>query len=130
MERLMIYKHNDEDIKASDSSFQLNRMKFFFESGMGTLNAKRIQFNRSYEQKLVNHQKITLLTDWNIAKNYFVDEWIFSILNMFSVESFIDVFSLLMLEDRIVFICDNSHILTYTIYFFVSLLTKPFMYAV
>ena len=34
-----------------------------------------------------------------------------------------------MLEDRIVFICENSHILTYTIYFFVSLLPKPFMYA-
>ena len=85
MERLMVYKHNDEDIKKSDSAFQLARMKFFFETGMGILNTKKIVFNRSYEQKLVNHQKITLLTEWNIAKNYFVDEWIFSILNMFTV---------------------------------------------
>ena len=34
-----------------------------------------------------------------------------------------------MLEDRIVFVCDNSHILTYTIYLFAHILTKPFNYA-
>lgn len=33
-----------------------------------------------------------------------------------------------MLEDKLVFVCDNSHILTYTIYLFTSLLTKPFKY--
>lgn len=35
----------------------------------------------------------------------------------------------MMLEDRIVFVCDNSHILTYTIYLFAHILTKPFNYA-
>jgi hypothetical protein len=48
---------------------------------------------------------------------------------MFRVETFIDVFTLMMLEDRIVFICNNSHILTYTIYLFTNILTKPFIYA-
>ena len=96
---------------------------------MTALNPKKLQFNRSYELKLINHQKIALLTDWNIAKNYFVHGWIFSILSMFNIDTFIDVFTLLMLEDRIVFVCDNSHILTYTIYLFVGLLTQHFMYA-
>jgi hypothetical protein len=35
----------------------------------------------------------------------------------------------MMLEDKLVFICNNSHILTYTIYLFTSILTKPFIYA-
>lgn len=48
---------------------------------------------------------------------------------MFSLDIFLDVFTLMMLEDRIVFICNNSHILTYTIYLFTNILTKPFIYA-
>lgn len=34
-----------------------------------------------------------------------------------------------MLEDKLVFICNNSHILTYTIYLFTNILVKPFIYA-
>lgn len=129
MERLMIYKHNDENISQTDSKFQLNRMQNLFISSMKDLNNKVVAFNRSYELKLVNLQKITLLTDWNLAKTYFIEEWIYAILSMFNIEVFIDVFTLMMLEDRIVFICNNSHILTYTIYLFTNILTKPFIYA-
>lgn len=96
---------------------------------MKDLNLKQVNFNRSYEFKLVNQQKITLLTDWNLAKTFFIEEWIFAILHMFNVDTFIDVFTLMMLEDRIVFICNNSHILTYTIYLFTNILAKPFLYA-
>ena len=35
----------------------------------------------------------------------------------------------MMLEDRIVFICNNSFILTYTIYLFTNILIKPLVYA-
>ena len=72
MERLMIYKHNNENISQTDSKFQLNRMQSLFISSMRDLNSKRVHFNRSYELKLVNLQKITLLTDWNLAKTYFI----------------------------------------------------------
>lgn len=48
---------------------------------------------------------------------------------MFSAETFLDLFTLLMLEDRLVFVCENSHILTYTIYLFANILPKPFKYA-
>lgn len=70
-----------------------------------------------------------MLTDWNLAKTYFIEEWIYAIMNMFNIDTFIDVLTLLMLEDRVVFICENSHILTYTIYLFSSILIKPFVYA-
>ncbi len=33
------------------------------------------------------------------------------------------------MEDRVVFVCDNSHILTFAIFLFVNVLTRPFMYA-
>ena len=72
---------------------------------MKELNSKIVNFNRSYELKLINHQKLTLITDWALAKSFFVEEWIFTILNMFNVDSFIDVLTLVMLEDHVVFIC-------------------------
>lgn len=90
MQRLLIYKHNIENLCQTDSNFQLTRMQSLFISSMRDLNAKHVAFNRSYELKLVNLQKITLLTDWNLAKTYFIEEWIFSILSMFqNAETFI-----------------------------------------
>ena len=79
--------------------------------------------------KLINGQKLTLITDYNIARTFFIDEWIFPILNMFSMETFLELFTLIMLEDRIVFVCENSHILTYTIYLFAYILVRPFVYS-
>lgn len=50
-------------------------------------------------------------------------------MNMFNLDSFIDLLTLVMLEDHVVFICENSHILTYTIYLFSSVLIRPFVFA-
>lgn len=89
-----------------------------------------MQFNRSYEIKLINQQKITLLTDWNIAKTFFIDEWIFPILNMFTADALLDLWTEIILDEGkgVVFICENSHILTYTVYLFGNVLLKPFCY--
>lgn len=70
-----------------------------------------------------------MLTDWNLAKTYFIDEWAFTILSIFSLDVLLDIYTVMMLENRVVFICDNSHILTYTIYLFAHILTKPLTYA-
>ena len=129
MERLTIYKHNNEDISETDSRFQHHKMIELFLDCIKDLNSRQVIFNRSYELKLINHEKIILLTDWNLAKTYFIEEWAFTILSIFNLDSFLDVFTYMMLEDRIVFVCDNSHILTYTIYLFAHILTKPFNYA-
>lgn len=48
---------------------------------------------------------------------------------MFTYDTFLDLFTLVMLDDQIVFVCDNSNILSHTIYLFAEILTKPFKYA-
>lgn len=48
MERLTIYKHNDENISETDSRFQLNKMLELFLGCMKDLNAREVAFNRSY----------------------------------------------------------------------------------
>ena len=68
-------------------------MKELFTSTISEICNKKMQFNRSYEIKLINQQKITLLTDWNFAKTYFADDWIFTIMNMFTSESLLDLWT-------------------------------------
>jgi hypothetical protein len=119
-----------QTIKQTDSKYQLERMSELFLSTINEICNKKMQFNRSYEIKLINQQKITLLTDWNYAKTYFIDEWIFPILNMFTVDTLLDLWTELILDEGkgVVFICENSHILTYTVYLFGNILMKPFSY--
>lgn len=119
-----------QTIKQTDSKYQLERMSELFLSTINEICNKKMQFNRSYEIKLINQQKITLLTDWNYAKTYFIDEWIFPILNMFNVDTLLDLWTELILDEGkgVVFICENSHILTYTVYLFGNILMKPFSY--
>lgn len=73
MERLTIYKHNNEDISETDSRFQHHKMIELFLDCIKDLNSRKVIFNRSYELKLINHEKIILLTDWNLAKTYFIE---------------------------------------------------------
>ena len=47
---------------------------------------------------------------------------------MFSLDSFLKILTLIALEDKIVFICENSHILTHAIYLFTHVLLKPLNY--
>lgn len=132
MERLAIYKHNEENIKLTirqtDSRFQMERMIELFDLCYRDLEFKKISFNKEYELRLINQQKITMMTYWDDAKVFFIREWVYSILSMFNLDTFLDLFTLIMLEDRIVFICENSHILTHTIYLFTHVLTKPLKY--
>lgn len=73
MERLTIYKHKDEDIKNTDSEFQLNRMKNLYMFCYKNLIEKKMQINRHYELKLFNGQKISLMTDNSLVKTFFID---------------------------------------------------------
>jgi hypothetical protein len=50
------------------------------------------------------------------------------VLSMFTFDTFLDIWTLMMLEDKLVFICENSNILTHTIYLFTNVLTKPLEY--
>jgi hypothetical protein len=52
-------------------------------------------------------------------------------MNMFGLDNFMDLWTEIILEEGkgVVFVCDNSHILTYTVYLFGNILVKPFNYA-
>jgi hypothetical protein len=73
MERLEMYRLNNENIGQSDSKFQLNRMQTLFIDSMRNLNNRVVLFSRSYELKLDAYQRIILVTDWNLAKTYFIE---------------------------------------------------------
>lgn len=50
-------------------------------------------------------------------------------LSIFNVDTFVELLTLFLLEDKLVFVCENSHILTFTCYLFVEHLYRPFVYA-
>lgn len=58
----------------------------------------------------------------------FVQDWGFPIFNMFNLDTFIDVFTLVILEQKTVFVSDNPTILTFAVHLFTQLLIKPFKY--
>ena len=132
MERLAVYKHNEENmrltIRQTDSKFQMERMVELFGECVRELEFKKVDFSKEYQLRLINQQKITLMTFWNDTQTYFVREWVYSVLSMFSFDTFLDLFTLIMLEDKVVFICENSHILTHTIHLFANVLPKPLRY--
>jgi uncharacterized protein (DUF952 family) len=76
MERLAIYKHNEENIKLTikqtDSRFQMERLVELFEHCYRDLEFKKVAFNKEYELRLINQQKLTLMTYWDDAKTYFI----------------------------------------------------------
>ena len=69
------------------------------------LEYKKLKFNTEYELRLLNQTKILMQTSYDEARTFFAREWIYSILSMFTFETFLDLFTLIMLEDRVVFIC-------------------------
>jgi hypothetical protein len=106
----------------------MERLVELFDHCYHDLEFKKVAFNKEYELRLINQQKLTLMTDWDDGKTYFIREWVYSVLSMFTLENFLDVWTLLMLEDKLVFICDNSNILTHTVHLFTSVLTRPLQY--
>lgn len=58
----------------------------------------------------------------------FLQDWGLSIFKMFNVDNFLDVFTLVMLEERIVFVSENVTLLTLAVHLFSQLLIRPFKY--
>ena len=54
--------------------------------------------------------------------------WIFAVLRMFTKDTFYEVLLAVLMEEQVVFVCENIHILTYTIYLFTEVLFRPFGY--
>ena len=56
------------------------------------------------------------------------EEWAYYVFSLFTLDVFLDVLTLMALEERIVFVCPNACILTHAIYLFTQVLIKPFEY--
>ena len=128
MERLVLNREN-HNLSETDSSFHMRRMKeLYFSLVEHVGNTTSLKLGNIYEVKLISLQKICLQTDIELVKNHYVSEWICPILKLFTAEQFIEVFTLVVLEEKVVFVCSNTHILTHMVYLFSSLLPKPFYY--
>lgn len=58
----------------------------------------------------------------------YAGEWAYSVLALFSLDKFLDVFTLIMLEEKTIFVCENPTILTHAILLFTKILMAPFTY--
>ena len=44
--------------------------------------------------------------------------WLYPILRLFDKNTFYDILSAILFEEQVIFVCDNQHVLSYTIYLF------------
>lgn len=57
---------------------------------------------------------------------YMAEEWAYPILSLFTLDIFLEVLTLMMLEEKMVFVCENKTILTYAIFLFTKVMMRPF----
>lgn len=54
--------------------------------------------------------------------------WIWNILRMFNKDTLYETICAILFEESVVFVSENLHILTYTIYLFTEILFRPYTY--
>lgn len=54
--------------------------------------------------------------------------WSFDVLKIFEKDLLYEIFTNILMEESLCFICDNLHLLTHVIFLFVSVLPQPFSY--
>ena len=84
--------------------------------------------NKEYEIKLISCQKLCLKLDPGLCEDHFIHEWGLPVFSQFSLESFLDVLTLVLLEEKVVFVCENKFLLSFTVHLFTRLLPRPFKY--
>lgn len=57
------------------------------------------------------------------------EEWDYQIMSLFTLDTFMEVLTLFLLEDKLYFICDQSKILTFAVYLVSTYLCRPFKWA-
>jgi hypothetical protein len=78
-----------------------------------------------YHLNLLN-ESLLLQTDRNSIVYSESEEWDYQVLSLFSLDAFIKVFTLFLLEDKLFFVCEQSKILTFTVYLISAYLSRPF----
>jgi hypothetical protein len=65
---------------------------------------------------------------YNMLKMCYASQWAYPIFSLFTLDNFLDIFTLIMLEEKTIFVCENPSILTHTIFLFTKILISPFNY--
>lgn len=55
-------------------------------------------------------------------------EWASKVLKIIDKEVLYEIYSMVMLEESVMFVCENQKLLTFIVLLFASMLTKPFSY--
>ncbi len=128
VERLELYKQRYQDIPRLDSRFQLTRLEQIYQSSIKKFNRQRARLNTVASLSLPT-QTITLSTSADRLRNVLMQEWIYEVLSLFTLDKFLDLLLLFHFEQKILFVCENSHILTHMIYLFIEYLYRPFIFS-
>lgn len=65
----------------------------------------KIEMNKTLELKLITYQKIQLHLSEESCRNNFIEGWGLPIFQLLSIDKFIEIFTLIMLEEKVVFVC-------------------------
>jgi hypothetical protein len=127
IERLNIFKNNIETVAELDSEFIQKRFKQSYNKIIESFNKAQMVYNYNYEF-IFGGDVLKLNTERSQLANTNLGGWIFAVLKMFNKDTFYEVMCAILLEEQVVFVCDNVHMLTYTIYLFTEILFRPFGY--
>lgn len=125
LERLEIFRDRIEDIRKIDSRFQLKRIKKLYLRYLKDFNRQPARLDLVYHLNLVN-ESLPLKMDRREIIYSESAEWDYQILSLFTLDTFMEVLTLFLLEDKLFFICDQSRILTFAVYFVSTYLCRPF----
>jgi hypothetical protein len=127
-ERLVMYRESGCSITEADSHFFLARLKEIYNNINEQIDKWDLKLHKQLDIKMITCQKLSLVLSEENCRNNFIQCWGLPILRMFTVEAFMEVFTLVMLEEKVVFVGENPYLLTYAVHLFTRLLPRPFMY--
>ena len=93
----MVYRESGCSIADADSHFFLSRIKETYRELSQQFETWDLKMHKEYEIKLVTCQKLNLKLDPEFCEYNFINDWGYPILSHFSLDTFIDVLTLVLL---------------------------------
>lgn len=128
VERYILYKEGGENLKLVDSKSHSRLIKNALEDLRKDSTSKPIVADKLLDFTVCGNNKSYLQLNREALTYNMAEEWAYYILSLFTLDVFLDLLTLIILEEKIVFVCTNAPILTHAIYLFTKVLIKPFEY--
>lgn len=128
MERYIKFKEAAEDLALIDSRTHGELMRGKLEEVRREGNEQKVGLEGVVEVGVGGGGKTVLRVTKTGLQTLLSEDWAFSVLSLFTLDVFLDVLTLLMLEEKMVFVCSDTSILTYAIFLFTRVLLRPFEY--